>query len=214
MIDYTYICKEFGLANLRSANLRSVDLCGTDLYGADLRSADLRNANLCNADLRNANLCSADLYGANLYGANLRNADLRGANLRSAYLRNANLYGANLCGADLCGADLPHFQIIPEKGGFTAWKKVRGAVLELYVPSSAKRTSSLIGRKVRVSHAKVIKDYPTTGLSQKQYGGLRERSFVYSVGETVAACKFGDDIRVECTYGIHCFITRKEAEEY
>jgi len=242
-VDYKDICVQRGVKTLRDANLHDADLRGASLRGANLRGASLRDADLSGASLygaclRDANLYGAclrdaDLSGAGLSGANLRDAYLRDADLRGANLRNANLYGAylrdanlrganlygadlrnaNLYGADLYGADLPHFLIVPEKGGFTAFKKVNGAVLELYVPASAKRTSSLIGRKIRVSHAKVVKAYPRTK-PLSEYKALFKGDFVYVVGETVEADKFDDDIRVECTHGIHCFITRKEAKEH
>lgn len=37
---------------------------------------------------------------------------------------------------------------------------------------------------------------------------------VYRVGKIIRPDLFDEDIRVECTNGIHFFITRKEAEEY
>jgi hypothetical protein len=37
---------------------------------------------------------------------------------------------------------------------------------------------------------------------------------IYKAGVVVHPDKYDDDIRVECTHGIHFFITRKEAEEY
>jgi len=36
----------------------------------------------------------------------------------------------------------------------------------------------------------------------------------YKVGETVKPDSFDDNPFVECTHGIHFFITRQEAEDY
>jgi hypothetical protein len=180
---------------------------GADLGRANLSGADLRDADLYGADLRDANLGRANLRDANLYGATLIDADLYGADLRSANLYGADLRDADLRYANLTEARLPFFQIVPEKGGFTAWKRVRGGVCELYVPARAKRTSSLVGRKCRASHVKVV-SAPADGR------GIHDAAVVYRPGEIVRADSFDDDIRVECTHGIHFFITRQEAEDY
>ena len=37
---------------------------------------------------------------------------------------------------------------------------------------------------------------------------------MYRVGKTVESDSYDDDIRVECSHGIHFFLTRKEAEEW
>ena len=224
-------CANLRNANLRHANLRDADLSGADLCGANLRSADLCYANLRDANLRDADLCGANLHGAYLRDANLCYADLRGANLRNANLRNANLRnanlsrsdlrGANLCYANLCDADLsganlpranlPAFSHCPEEGAFTAFKKLAGGVVAtLLIPADAKRTSSLVGRKCRAEFAIVqaLSGGHEVGLSS------HDSTTEYRVGQEVRPDSFDPDIRVECTHGIHFFITRKEAEEY
>lgn len=122
-----------------------------------------------------------------------------------ANLEGANLYGANLKLANLKWAILPHFQICPEEGDFIAWKKVKGGVLKLLVPKEAKRTSSLVGRKCRAEFVVVLEGY---GVSN--YDGETQ----YAPGMTVYPDKYDGDIRVECTSGIHFFMTKREAEEY
>ena len=175
---------------------------------ADLRGAYLQDANLQRADLRGADLRGADLRGADLRGADLQDANLRGSDLRGADLRGADLRGAYLRGSDLRGANLPHFQICPETGSFDAWKRVTntagGTVIKIRIPAKAKRTSSLTGRKCRAEFVKVLK-----GNGNGKYDGT-----VYTEGETVKADSFDPDIRVECTHGIHFYMTKKEAEEY
>jgi hypothetical protein len=63
---------------------------------------------------------------------------------------------------------------------------------------------------------KVLEAY-VKGRKASRYGefvSIHRQSFVYTVGEYATSGKFNNDIRIECTDGIHCFITRKEAEEY
>ena len=156
---------------------------GADLRGADLRGANLRGAYLQNADLR---------------GANLHNADLQGA-----YLWDAYLWGANLQNTNLQNAKLPPYQICPETGGFIAWKKVISGVIKLYIPATAKRMSSLVGRKCRAEYVKVLKG-----------SGTSSRGGQYVQGKIYRPDKYDDDIRIECSHGVHFFITKAEAEAY
>jgi hypothetical protein len=72
------------------------------------------------------------------------------------------------------------------------------------IPAKAKRTSSLIGRKCRAEFVKVL-DGDGVGI----FDGT-----VYKKGVIVKADKYSDDIREECTSGIHFFMTKKEAEDY
>ena len=169
--------------------------------GANLREADLYGANLYGANLYGANLREADLRGANLYGANLYGADLRGANLYGA-----NLYGANLRGANLSDAKGLAFQI-PQEGEMIVWKRVSGGVCKLRIPPDAGRTASLVGRKCRAEWVEVL-EAPENG------AGLHDSRVIYRAGEVVHPDKYDPDPRIECTHGIHFFLSREEAEEY
>ena len=216
-------------ANLHEANLWGANLREANLYGAILREADLREANLSKADLRGANLSEANLIEADLWEANLI-----GANLRGAYLRGADLRGADLCGADLCGAilrgadlreadlrganlrevkdlDLSIFKICPEEGSFIGWKKLSyGVIAKLEILE--RRVNATWSRKCRAESVKVLALFgqgdPVEGV------GLYNSAFVYRVGETVRADSFDDSPFIECSHGIHFYITRQEAEDH
>ena len=71
------------------------------------------------------------------------------------------------------------------------------------MPSGAKRTSSLVGRKCRAEYVKVLEG-----------SGISRRGGEYKEGKLVYPDSYDDDIRVECTHGIHFFMTREEAEEW
>ena len=166
------------------------------------------------ADLSGANLSGANLSGANLYGADLSRANLSGANLYGADLSRANLFRANLDGANMDGAKLPHFQIVPEMGAFVAFKKLHDDLIaEIEIPADAPRTSSLVGRKCRAAWVTVRAIFDANGQPVDIGYGLHDRT-VYEVGQTVIADDWDDDIRVECTHGIHFFVTLQEAKDY
>jgi len=159
-----------------------------------------------------ANLRRANLRGANLRGANLRRANLRGANLQGADLRGADLRDADLRDANLENATFSPFQICPEEGAFIAWKKVANVdyahgycVIKILIPKSAQRTSTLVGRKCRASHVRVL---------EGRGHSMHNPTIVYGPGDIVTADSYDHDFRVECSHGIHFFITRAEAGQY
>jgi hypothetical protein len=176
-------------------------------------------SNLSRANLIGAYLYGADLYGANLSGAYLSRANLYGANLSKANLTGANLSGANLSGANLTGAILPKYCIVPEKGSFIAYKKVidrknKRFIIEVEVPKTALRMNSLVGRKIRVSKVKVLKAFNTKCKTFINLGYGDSKQVKYIIGKVTKADSFDPDIRIECTHGIHVFLTKEEAEEY
>ena len=87
--------------------------------------------------------------------------------------------------------------------------------MELLVPSEAKR-SSATSRKCRVSKAKVLSIKSIDGKEDFEKAIAQyDNSFVYEVGQIVEPKNgFEDNRWIECGAGIHCFITRKEAELY
>ena len=138
---------------------------------------------------------------------------MRNANLENAYLENANLRNANLENETII--KIKHlFQIIPEIGNFIAWKKASGQVIKLQIPSKAKRTCNIINRKCRAEYVKTlsIENIDGTKSGLNEVVGDHDNKTVYKVGEITKADSFDDDLRNDCTHGIHFFITRKEAE--
>ena len=142
-----------------------------------------------------ANLSGTDLRGANLYGANLTGANLRGANLDRANLENVK--------------GLAQFRIVPSEGAFVGWKKLfNGAIVRLVIPHDAARVNAYGSRKCRAEKAFVYEIFGEPSVSK------HDHTFEYKQGEEVIPGSFDPDPRVECSHGIHFFITREEAEEY
>ena len=187
------------------------DLRGAALRWADLREADLREADLSWANLHEADLSWADLREADLSWVALHGADLRWADLREVCLREADLREADLSGANLHGVDLPGFQI-PQTGTLDVFKKVEKKIVKLRIPAKAKRTASLVGRKCRAEYVKVL---DIEGGGPVTSNGMRAGpKTTYEIGKVVKPDSYDDDIRIECSHGIHFFLTREEAEEF
>ena len=150
----------------------------------------------------------ADLSGADLSRANLIEADLNGADLSRANLSGADLSGADLSRTDLSGADLltlVNQRTILADGDIIGWKKLRNNIIcKLRIPADAKRVGGVVGRKCRAELADVIEG-----------GGFSiQNSIEYKVGNRVTPDNYDPNPLIECTNGIHFFITRQEAEAY
>jgi len=203
-------------ADLRNADLSNADLSNADLSNADLKGADLRNADLSNADLRNADLRNAALRGADLRNADLSNADLRNADLSNADLRNADLRNADLSNADLRKKDIKKikhlFQIIPEQGSFIAWKKLHNqCIAKIEIPTKSPRICNLINRKCRAKFVKTLDIIDNKGNSIKEQIGQRDSKTIYKVGRLTHADSFDNNMKDDCSHGIHFFVTKQEA---
>ena len=166
------------------------------LDGTSREFADLRGADLSGASLRGANLYGANLYGANLYGADLYGADLSGADLRDAILSGASLRGASLRGAE----GLEQQSILPA-GQLIGYKKLAdGSIAKLRIPASAARVNAYGSRKCRAEFAFVLS---STGAIAKHDGTP------YPERGKIVPDKYDPDPRVECSHGIHFFITEQ-----
>ena len=130
-------------------------------------------------------------------------ADLHEADLHEADLHEADLRGADLRGAKIEDAKFSPYQICPETGAFVAWKKIDTGIIKLLIPARAKRTSSIVGRKCRAEYVKVL-----------QGSGVSERNGRYEQGKIYRPDKYDGDPRIECSSGVHFFMTRTEAEKY
>ena len=129
--------------------------------------------------------------------------------LQAALKSGANLCGADLRGADLSGAKgLATLKVCPEVGQFVGFKKINGSIITLLIPADAKRVNAYGSRKCRAEFAYVLRvDGPTYALTA-------HNGFVYPTSGLVAPDSFDPDPRVECSHGIHFFMTRQEALEY
>jgi hypothetical protein len=168
--------------------------------------------------LEKAYLSGANLSGSDLSGSDLSRVDLSGVDLSGAYLSGANLSGSDLSGSDLSGANLKLAQsitrICPEEGAFVGYKKASGCVVKVEIPAEAKRHNVIGGRKCRAEFVKVLEIRNEKGHKVKEVSGDWNHSTVYKVGEMVYPDSYNPDPRIECSNGIHFFISRDEAKEW
>ena len=114
--------------------------------------------------------------------------------------------------SDILDAFVP--MACPREGAFIGYKKCRGGqIVQLEVQEDAKRSSAHT-RKCRCSKAKVLNIWTRYGDETEIAVSCFDNSFVYRKGETVEVEDFDDDRFIECSSGIHFFMTREEAEAY
>ena len=134
----------------------------------------------------------ADLCGADLYGANLRGANLRGADLKRIYNQTT---------------------ILPV-GDLIIWKKLQNnCIAKLLVPIKAKRVNAISSRKCRFEYVKTLIIYDGKKRIKEAYGTYDSHT-LYKVGEITKSDSFDPSPLIECSHGIHGFITKQEAENY
>jgi len=211
----TLVGADLSRTDLRRANLDKANLNEATLEWAVLHRATLKKANLRSANLRGAGLCWASLCEANLNGADLRNADLRNTDLKNVDLRNADLRNAVLNGAKLWNAKLDPQSIVPPSGSFVAWKKGGGGeIIKLKIPAWARRTFCLTNRKCRAEYVITLEIEDKNRHPLKECRGGYDTETIYRVGKCTAPDKYNPDERIDCSHGVHFFLTREEAESW
>ena len=126
--------------------------------------------------------------------------------------------GADLTGAYLTGADLRKLQsynsIVPEVGSFIGWKKAGGCLIKLEIPAKAKRHSSLTGRKCRAEFVKVVNITNNGKKVKEAFTAVHGPKTVYKIGQTIYPDSYNPDLKIECSNGIHFFISKQEALDW
>jgi|ERR1700722_835398 len=118
----------------------------------------------------------------------------------------ANLQSADLQGASLEGAKHLETFVIAAEGELIGYKKLNnGNIAKLRVPLAAARVNAYGSRKCRAAYVTVI-----SGNGVSKHDGVTK----YAPKRKVVAHKFDPDPRVECSGGIHFFLTEQEAKDY
>lgn len=196
------------------------DFVSVDFNDCDLSDVEMNNGtNFAGASFDKCKFTNANCYGAIFRDTAFWDVDLTNVKMLKADFTNANFVRCKLGNIVYdectCGIALA----CPEKGAFTAFKKAKlyngdRCIVELQVPADALRSSATT-RKCRVSKAKVVAVYTMYGKSIKQNAySTHTRSFAYKLGKTVEVKNFDKNRWNECSSGIHCFITKREAEQY
>lgn len=199
---------DFASADFNECELTDIETnSGTNFAGASFDKCNMKNAICYGANFRDTSFWNTDLTNVKMYEADFTNADFTRCKLDNI------MYDELTAGIALA---------CPEQGPFVAFKKAHlyngdRCIVKLYVPAEAERSSATT-RKCRVSKAKVVAVYKIEGgiytpVKQNAYSN-HTNSFVYKLGSTVSVKNFDKNRWNECSTGIHCFITKREAALY
>ncbi len=104
--------------------------------------------------------------------------------------------------------------ILPE-GELIVWKKLQNnLVAKLLIPTKAKRINAIGRRKCRFEYAKVIAIYDNKKKVKEGIGLYIKTITIYKEGEFIYPDSFDDSPLIECSHGIHGFITKQEAIDF
>lgn len=232
--------KDFRKANLCYLDLSGKDLRKTDLRDADLRgtrlvSANLECANLSGANLEGANLEYANLTEARLSGAKRKNIEfIRGKILGTPiiaykYVKKDMVVKVSLVGClctDLIKVSVPMIMklkipagsvVFCINGGKCRTNKAEALELIRHDPSMANivhpmfmqrfADKSMWGEEAfKVELIDYLEDEPA--YSSYDY------DFKYRLGKAKKVVDFDLQYNIECSTGIHFFMTKEEVMDY
>jgi len=161
------------------------------------------------------NCCS--IMGVSIWRAYMYNCEFKYISISECTDANITTYNSNI--KDI----IP--QICPEEGSFIGYKKIvltgehdyGSAIAVLEIPADADRLTGING-KCRCSKAKVVRIETLDSEILSDAIGISvihdDNMIKYIPGEMVYPDSFDDNILVECSHGIHFFMSKKEAIDY
>lgn len=213
------------LTNIAFNNAVIVDCCFT--------RCNFENSTFVNSIISRCAFIDCNFNGCRFEGCGITNVDMSFSHLETtdfgshSMLRDINLDNSYITKETRINIPMA----CPEEGGFIAWKKAkrilqpygdapdsaREVLVKLYIPASAKRSSST-SSKCRCSEAKVLGIYDLDGSNISNIVPVvcsrRDPDFEYRVGTYVFIPNFDENRWVECSSGIHFFMDKDMARRY
>ena len=193
------------------------------LSSASFRHTTIKHCYFYNSNLSRARFGSADMDTVNLERCSLRNVNFDAARLQSVRFENCSLRNAYFEDSNMMREVTTNHPQLPQ-GELEGWKLLCGGtgehdcypvIARLRIPRDAQRVQPVVGYKCRASF--VITEelfYPEGIKGSPSVHASYDRTTVYRVGEWTVSDRYDDNPFVQCSHGIHFFLTRKEAEDY
>jgi len=87
-------------------------------------------------------------------------------------------------------------------------------VAKIEIPARARRTCNFLNRKCRASFVKTLTIWDAEGKEIKEAVGSYNSETIYKVGKITKPDSFDPDLTVDCSNGIHFFVTKQEAIDW
>jgi hypothetical protein len=105
--------------------------------------------------------------------------------------------------------------VIVSEGDIIGYKKLKdNLIATLKIPQKAKRVNAYSSRKCRAEYARVLSIENDKGKKVKSGIGIHSDKAIYTVGKFIKPDSYDPSPFVECSNGIHFFITKQEAIDY
>ena len=141
--------------------------------------------------------------------------DFRSADFSYANFSYINFSYANFSSANFRSA-IFNYRITPEVGKFIGWKKTQNKIIKLEIQNAKNVSGGLVSRKLRTDKVKVLQIQTLDGkkCNDKNIPSDYNSNFIYIVGQIAIEPDFIKNDLIECSNGIHFFLTRDEAVKY
>lgn len=215
MSQVDFMGSELSNANLSMANIEHVVFSNCFFLCADFRRSDLRWV-----DMKWGTFLKADFSKANLLRVDMTNGDFREAKfvnggIYSSVLTEGNFNEVDFRGVKVNTSTIGYVMACPSEGSYIGWKKCGEYIVKMLVTEDAMRSSATT-RKCRCSKAKVLEIQTMDGHKSNKrvvYSSYCT-SFKYEVGKEVSVSDFDTNRWIECSKGIHHFVSREDAVFY
>ena len=95
------------------------------------------------------------------------------------------------------------------------YKKLKNnCIATLLIPGDALRVNAIGSYKCRCNKAEVLEIVDSARKLVNTASSNHNPEFIYETGKTVFVLDYDPSDRIECSTGIHFFMTKQEAEEY
>ena len=223
--DLTHVL--FNRSTLENVNMKAADIFKSDIKNSNLCNVDFISSLVINCDCDNSSFFNSVMFRCNIWNSNFTHInDFYYSKIVSTFLKDCVFTFSDYEDAfadcsmkrTIITPSEPVETIVPETGSFIGYKKVRldngsCGVVRLKVLEDSKRSNGT-SCMCRCSKAKVLSIIDERGEYYRQGYSFYDKSFKYKVGEVVEVENFNDNKFLDCTHGIHFFMTEKEAWDY
>ena len=204
--------------SIRGVNFNKADLAFSDFENTEFYGCNFSECNLTRVNLTNTRIDSCDMTNAVLCGANLSRAHIVSSNLSGADFKRADAFNASFVSCNMENISIDYetkFMAPAPEGDLIGWGKKGVYIVKMRIPSKAKR-SWATSYKLRAEFVETLEIWD--GDDQVYAISHRAKDMTplvrYAVGTLTWADQWDPNRWLECSHGIHFFLSREQAETW
>lgn len=219
MSQVDFMGSELENVNMNMATIEHVVFSNCDFLCADFRRSSLRDVAMKCGSYRNADFSMANLVRVDMCNSDFYEAKFVNGGIYSSVLTEGNFDEVDFRGVKVNTSTIGYVMACPSEGSYIGWKKCGDKcgeyIVKLLVTEDALRSSATT-RKCRCSKAKVLEIQTMDGhkSNKRVVYSTYHTMFKYEVGKVVSVSDFDPNRWIECSIGIHHFVSREDAVFY